>query len=294
MQFSVHYNPKLARLVTDGHLRLDYFKCPAWPDLIQEAQAVAPVYVHFPLAVGHPEGFVYDTERKTAVDWSIFEPLMQDTPYLNLHVLPLCEWYPTMPPATRDPIHIEMMMDNVIRGIDDAVNRVGAERVILENVNGPLVMQAAFTPSFVRQIVRETGTGFLLDISHARLASEEFGVAVEDYLAGLPLDRIRETHVTGIQPLGGDWLETARTLNPYLAHAYAGQRLDHLPMTDDDWAFFDWSLDQIQSGKWSTPWMMAYEYGGVGGMWEMISDEAVYREQIPLFQEKIAAMQLVA
>lgn len=292
MQFSVHYNPKLARLVADGHLKLDRFKCPAWPDLIAEAQAVAPVYAHFPLAVGHPEGFVYDTERKTAVDWSIFEPLMQETPYLNLHVMPFYEWYLTMPPTTRDPIHIEIMMENVIRGVEDAVARFGADRVILENVNGSHTMQAAYSPSFVRQVVHATNTGFLLDISHARLASEELGVDVQEYLADLPLDRIREAHITGIQPLEGDRLETAHKLNPYLAKAHAGQRIDHLPMTDDDWAFFDWSLDQIQSSKWATPWMMAYEYGGVGGFWEVISDEAVYREQVPIFQEKIAAVYL--
>jgi hypothetical protein len=292
MQFSVHYNPKLARLVSEGHLKLDRFKCPAWPDLIEEARAVAPVYVHFPLVVGHPEGFVYDTERKTAVDWSIFEPLLQDTPYLNLHVLPFREWYSSMPTITRDPIHIEMIMDNVIRGVEDAVSHVGADRVILENVNGPLVMQAAFSPSFIRQVVHETSTGFLLDISHARLAAEEFCVDIENYMAGLPLDRVREAHITGIQPLEGEWLDTARSLNLFLAHAHEGQRIDHLPMTDDDWAFFDWSLDQIQSGNWSTPWMMAYEYGGVGGLWEVIADETVYRDQVPVFQEKIAAVHL--
>lgn len=295
MQFAVHYNPRLATLYCEGEVSFDYFKCPAWPDLIAESRATGPTYVHFPLVVGHPDGVVWDTERKAPVDWSFMLPILEQTstPYLNLHVLPFIEWYQHMAPATIDHVHIEIMMDNVIQGVEDAIAQVGADRVILENVHGDLSMQAAFSASFLNQLIRETGTGFLLDVSHARLAAGELNLKPEVYLSRLPLRHIREIHITGIQTFEGDWLEKARTLDPVVAERYAGKPLDHLSMTESDWAFLDWVIEQIKQEKWGEPWMMAFEYGGVGGFWELIVDEAIYRQQIPRFMEKLAHLQPV-
>ena len=32
---------------------------------------------------------------------------------------------------------------------------------------------------------------------------------------------------------------------------------------------------------WGQPWIVTFEYGGVGGVWEMVTDRAVLAEQAP-------------
>jgi hypothetical protein len=52
-------------------------------------------------------------------------------------------------------------------------------------------------------------------------------------------------------------------------------------MTDADWEFLDWALANIEAGAWGTPWVMAFEYGGVGPLWEAATDASVLVEQVP-------------
>jgi len=46
-------------------------------------------------------------------------------------------------------------------------------------------------------------------------------------------------------------------------------------------------LAQIKSGEWSTPWLMAFEYGGVGTEFEWRSDPNVIVKQVPKILERI-------
>ena len=62
---------------------------------------------------------------------------------------------------------------------------------------------------------------------------------------------------------------------------YAGHEIDHLPMTDADWQFAEWSLAQIHSGAWREPWIVSFEYGGVGALWEAVTDTAVLEKDAP-------------
>ena len=48
----------------------------------------------------------------------------------------------------------------------------------------------------------------------------------------------------------------------------AGRLIDHLPMTDEDWSLCEWAMAQIGAGRWSRPWIVTFEYGGVGPLWE--------------------------
>ena len=53
IKLAVNYSDATADLLRRGHVDFDYFKTPAWPDLIATAQALRPVNVHFPLLVGY-------------------------------------------------------------------------------------------------------------------------------------------------------------------------------------------------------------------------------------------------
>ena len=54
MNFAINYSPQAGELLKQGKIEINLFKCPDWPELIQEASALAPVYVHFPLIAGQP------------------------------------------------------------------------------------------------------------------------------------------------------------------------------------------------------------------------------------------------
>jgi hypothetical protein len=52
-------------------------------------------------------------------------------------------------------------------------------------------------------------------------------------------------------------------------------------MTDLDWDFFDWAVKQILAGFWGEPWVVTFEYGGVGEPYDTITDADALAEQVP-------------
>jgi len=294
VQLAVHYSPASAALLARGHIAFDRFKCPAWPDLVREARAVAPVYVHLPLIVGSGVGDAQDSETHAPPDWAAFERLLTgtDTPFVNLHLAAHERDYPGIPRLSADPAHTELVAGRLLRDVRGVVARWGADRVIVENVpEEPGRMRAAYLPETVRRVVAETGCGLLLDVSHARLAAPALGMDARDYIAALPVDRTREIHITGIQPFDEHWARVLRDAGvPEATIAgYAGRPLDHLPFTDADWEFAAWAIGRVHSGAWGEPWLVALEYGGVGGAWGAVTDAAVLREQVPRLAALLAA-----
>jgi hypothetical protein len=285
MDFAVHYSVPAAALLDASAIAVDRFKCPAWPDLVTQVHARYPLSVHFPLRVGRGTG-VIDTETKQSPDWGTIDALLAQTgtPFVNVHLEPSAPEHPDIPLDSDDPAHSEILTDALIRDVRDVVARYGAERVIAENVpNGHDIPHIALRPTVIRRIIEETGCGFLFDLSHARRAARALGMDAETYIAGLPVERTREIHITGIQMFDEHWiglLAGAGFDDQFIAH-FAGRWQDHLPFTEADWTFAAWGMAEVRRGAWGDPWMVALEYGGVGRLWETLTDEAVLRVQVP-------------
>jgi len=96
MKLAIHYTPQLVELLMQGVVETDFFKCPAWPDLIPEAAATRPPYIHFPLQIGKGIDTAFDTETRKPVDWAKIDQLLDatETPYINVHLSILAEDYP--------------------------------------------------------------------------------------------------------------------------------------------------------------------------------------------------------
>jgi uncharacterized protein (UPF0276 family) len=294
MNFAVHYSRPAADLVEAGAIAPDFFKCPAWPDLIATVQASYPMYVHFPLRVGAGIGDAIDTEAHHVADWKKVERLLAqtDTPFVNLHLEPMLHDHPDIPADSMDPGDIERLTDCLIRDVRAVVERFGPERVIAENVpNGDGCLRPAYHPGVVRRVIEECGCGLLFDISHARRAACALGMEAAAYIRILPVERTREIHLTGIQHLDERWIAVLRSagLSDTVIAQFAGRWQDHLPMTDADWAFTAWSLKQIERGDWGTPWVIALEYGGVGPLWEALTDPTILAEQVPRLSAMVHA-----
>jgi uncharacterized protein (UPF0276 family) len=287
MLLAVNYSVASADLLYRGIVDFDLFKAPAWLDLAAQARAQHPTYVHFPLIVGTGLGDALDGETNAVADWKKVESLLRDTDtrYVNVHLAPAPEHAPAIPPDSADRMHGEAIAERMIHDLLPVIRRFGAEQVIAENdqYNGGQTLRAAYLPDVIRAVIEETDCGLLLDVSHARIAAETLEMPVEDYLRALPLERVREMHVTGVQRFEGTWLTRMRAAGvPEIeVQRRAGQLQDHLPMTDEDWKLLATILERTRAGQVGAPWTVTFEYGGVGLLWEAVTDAAILANQIP-------------
>jgi uncharacterized protein (UPF0276 family) len=291
VKFAVNYSSAAADLFQEGRIEVDRFKCPAWPEVIAAAQAIHPVYVHLPLRVGAGIGDAIDTETEQSADWQRLEPLLAqtDTPQINVHLAPFTSDFPGMPADTTHPAHAEMLYAHALRDVEALVARFGPARIVVENADDGkgLIPHPALQPDLIRGVVETAGCGFLLDVAHARLAAHTLGLDARVYLAGLPTAHTCEIHLAGIQPFTGRWLALMRQEGltdkdlGWFAGLKPGQLFDHLPLVDEDWAFYAWALEQVDLGHWGDPWIVTLEYGGVRGVWELLTDRAALAEQVP-------------
>jgi uncharacterized protein len=258
MEFALNYSPQGADLFQAGAIPLDRFKCPSdLPHMIVDGQKLGPIYVHFNLRAGR---------ALNGIDWEQIRATVQatNTPDVNLHLAPRISDFPDYQPQATDPATVSAVYEAMRQDIAQVIEQFGADHVIVENIpSDRKIMRAALLPEVIRRVVDETGCGFLLDISHARLAARLFGMDAHEYLLMMPCERLRELHVTGIDA------------------DLQGELTDHMPLTDADWPFVDWVLDRVRSGVWGTPWVMAFEYGGTGSGFGWRSDARVMESQVP-------------
>jgi hypothetical protein len=268
-----------------GHVQVDLIKCPAWPALIAEAQRLGPVYIHFPLVIGAGQG-VMDVETRQGADWDKIEQFLSQTGtrYVNAHLAPKPAEAPDIPIHSVAGEITQRVIENTLNDLAPVIQRFGAEHVIVENsFHGGTEPLAFSLPEVIATVVRQSGCGFLLDLSHARLAAPSHEVDERAYLARLPVERIREMHVTGLQVFDEIWINRLRQggADPKQIARFTGRRYDHLPLLEEDWNWVAWAIEQIHTTAWRTPEIVAFEYGGVGNFWAALSLPEVLEEQIP-------------
>lgn len=272
MKLALNYSPQAEELLDAGLIDIDVIKCPDWPELIQKAQRLKPVYVHFPLCAGG---------RAFSPDWQKIEGMKHETAtrFINLHLEATTDDYPDIPITSEDADHQSRIIEKAVKDVQEAISRFGVENIILENSPYHADARASFRllrpaaePKVIAEVIRQTGCGLLLDVDHARVSSHYMNMSFEDYIAELPTDRVKELHMTGTR-----------------MHAQEGWLESHHEMRQKDWSIFDWALHQIQSGQWAHPDVFAFEYGGVGEKFDWRSDKATIAEQVPILRGKIAA-----
>ncbi len=261
IQLAVNYSLEAEALEQAGLVRFDLCKLPDWPDLVAEMAPRRDSYIHFTLAAGLNAPF--------EPDWALIERLlkMTGTVYVNLHLVAPPDLNPL------DPDEVEAVLCKACDDVNRVVERYGSQSVILENV--PVVgsrnhhLLPVVMPAAICRVISETGCGLLLDLAHARLAARALGLDEREYIQALPVQRIRELHITGIGLHEGDWV-------------------DHMEMQPEDWDLLDWALDRIRLGEWAQPGIAAFEYGGVGAPFQWRSSRKVLAEQVPLLRKLIS------
>lgn len=266
MQLAAQYSRHAAELLHTGDIRVDLFKLPDWPDLIAEAAALRPVYVHFP----HYVGRLHPTADAPGIDWARVAALRDETgtPFVNCHLAPHVESFPGMALNTESAADLERVVAQGVTDMQMLGERFGAEHVILENVPydpSPrfAIPRPAYLPEALNRVIEATGCGLLLDTAHARIAALHLGMDPAAYLAQMPGHALRELHITGCA-----WNEAT------------GRWEDHYAMTPEDWSLAEMVFDRIRSGAWAAPRIVALEYGGVGGLFEERCTRESLREDL--------------
>jgi uncharacterized protein (UPF0276 family) len=260
MKFAVNYSPQAAALLDKGLIEVDLYKCFNRQDMIEAAQRQRPAYVHFPLLAGR------DDIHK--VGWERIERLCQetDTAYVNTHLAPRASDFGAGI-ENAGSTTVEALYTAMLRDIEPLVARFGPERVILENAMWDPdweIPRPAIEPAMIARIITATGCGLLLDLAHARACAVHLGMDARDYITRLPLDCLRELHVTGVA-----------------YEADKGRLVDHHPMSNNDWALVEWAGDHIRRGRWREPDVVTLEYGGVDPLFAARSRAEVIARELP-------------
>lgn len=278
MQFALNYSPQAMALVREKAIDIDLFKCSSdFPAHIVDALTLKPVYVHFSLNAGKPHQKPFDP---TPVEAMLKQT---STKFVSVHLGATNEDYPDIPIESSEEDHRKRVLEQLLNDVRVVTKHFGPESVIVENFpyhasarcrpgkKSLEVLRATVHPESIATVIGETGCGLLLDIDHALVTAHYIEQGVKEYIAQLPVQSIRELHMTGTHMEEG-WLQS------------------HLPMKDDDWDLVDWALGNIANGTWSHPEIFAFEYGGTGPAFEWRSESSVIKEQVPEFRRRIAAL----
>jgi uncharacterized protein (UPF0276 family) len=269
MKFAINYSKTAKQLLVDGKIQFDLFKCPDWPELLDTVGQIHPLYVHFSLRAGKGRvetvepNFLADMLKKTG------------TQNINIHLGPSVSDFAGMMDHTQTPQEVETLSRTMLADIAWVADRFGPERVILENCPWSphpnyRIPAAVLRAEFITNIVRESGCGLLLDITHALIAAKWLEQDVYEYLESLPWDVMKEIHISGSRFLNGDWY-------------------DHYALSEEDWTVTRWVLERIKQGDWPRPELASFEYGGIGERFEKPMDPAMMAEQTPQLYDMVKA-----
>ncbi|MEM7665111.1 MAG: DUF692 domain-containing protein [Pseudomonadota bacterium] len=95
----------------------------------------------------------------------------------------------------------EEALQAVCANIDQAQNALG-RAMLFENPSSYLTFpEDELTEwEFLTEMTRRTGCYLLLDINNIYVSAANHGFSAQDYLAGLPLERVRQIHLAGHDP----------------------------------------------------------------------------------------------
>lgn len=271
MKLAVNYSLQAAELLANGQIEFDLYKCTDWPEMVAAARQQRPAYVHFPLLAGR--------NNIEEVGWQRISDFLSqtDTRYVNTHLAPYTGDFDGLTLESDDPHSAERLVAAMKRDIMPLARRFGTEKVILELAcwdpdPGWEIPRLVLQPELITRLVRETGCGFLLDVAHARLNALYLDMDARDYLSRLPVDRLRELHITGVT-----YDDEKR------------RHRDHFAMAADDWALAEWVMARIRRGAWARPWGVALEYGGTGPGFAWRSRADVLAEDVPRLYDLVKA-----
>lgn len=192
MKYGCNYSKELISLLKEDSNSCDFIKIGAFGDtleLVEEAMSYKPLLIH---GFGWFErGGMTTTD---VMDFELMNLLLEqyNTPHLGMHAMAY----------DSDVKLVDNLLDHMVSIFKEISNKLLVPLVI-ENMDFSKAYDYETTvletvkPEFISELLDKTDLGLLLDTSHALVSSYQLGIDIYDYLERLPLERIKEIHITG-------------------------------------------------------------------------------------------------
>lgn len=164
--------------------------------ILESVRQELPVILHgVSLSVGSAQGLDADYLVRLRRLVERIEPL-----WVSDH---LC-WTRTSAHNSHDLLPLPLTreaLETVCENIDSAQEALG-RAMLFENPSSYLTFPEDEMPEWelLGEMTRRTGCHLLLDVNNLYVSARNHDFSAADYLAGLPLDRVRQIHLAGHQP----------------------------------------------------------------------------------------------
>ncbi len=103
----------------------------------------------------------------------------------------------------------EEALEHTVRRVEQVQEHLGRQ-ILLENVSSYLTYPSSTMPEwqFLSEIARRADCGILLDVNNIYVSARNHGFAADDYLEGVPVDRVAQYHLAGHWDRGDILIDT--------------------------------------------------------------------------------------
>ncbi|MEC9487944.1 MAG: DUF692 family multinuclear iron-containing protein [Halanaerobium sp.] len=266
MELACNYSPQLIELLRAKEVDIDYIKLALYEgyyDGFENDSGLKPVLLHG-INPGLPERV--GIASYAGMNWQKVQDVISkyQSPHLAVHLDCRREDWGNAKPGR------EAVIARLIAGA-----RAWSENIsvpfLVENIpfSSYYEQRGTFSytvePEVISRVCAEAGIDLLLDLAHARVTAWYRGEPVQDYLTQLPLDKVKEIHLSA----------------PVMTED-TGFRDRHLEMTEFDYQLLKWIL------KETSPRIITLEYGGPGPNQAWRSNTAALSRQLLRIREIIA------
>ena len=240
IQLGITDSPAVRELLNSGELQLDYLEVHG--PYVQNARDTfpdMPMLLHNALyqwSLTHKDGLAH----KSASEITLKRLTISRSPWYSLHLgfsVEEVDFYDEAMQGISSLQPRELVLERCISRLKQLKAFLSVP-ILIENLdyNPTQAYEYVCEPDFILKVLSETDTYLLFDLAHARVTAHAFGISVEDYIAQLPLEKVRQIHLN--RP---GWRE--------------GRLVDaHLALEEDDYQIFEQILSRCQ------PWSVTLEY----------------------------------
>jgi uncharacterized protein (UPF0276 family) len=214
-------------LLTAGQIDIDYLETGGHFVARTVAQFPSqPLLLHnsvFNWSLAHPTAL--DEQQIVARTLAALERTR--APWLSVHLgFSAAEVFFDVHMTARSPVlRRDELLANICRNVCGLALAIPVP-LILENLDycPGGAYEHICEPAFIAAVLNETRAGLLLDLAHARVSAARLGLPIEDYLGQLPLDRVRQLHISGPRLRDGVLFDA------------------HEALLEEDYALLEWVL----------------------------------------------------
>lgn len=135
------------------------------------------------------------------------------------------------------PMTAEAMIENVASNTSWVRKQMNTTVLIENNNYHPTgAYEIVCDPDFLSDVIEASGSGFLLDVAHAKVSAHNLGISDKNYFGGLPLDATKQIHLSkpaihnGQSAIDAHEIPTTEDLRQCIA-LLANQVIEDTPVT---------------------------------------------------------------